>query len=583
MKNTRNQWAWLYGVAIVALALLAACSKQTDTGAATSVTVSVIGTNDVHGQILPVDGHRGLALFAGYMNNLRALRESDGGAVLLIDAGDMWQGTLESNLSEGASVVEAFNALGYAAAAIGNHEFDFGPAGPKAIPVDDSDDAQGALKQRAAEAQFPFLAANLINLDTEQPVSWPNVQPSVLVDAAGVKIGIIGVMSANALSATIAANVRRLRVAPLAPAIEKEARALRKQGAQLVIVTAHAGSRCNEFNDPLDLSSCDIDGEIMQVARELPAGLVDQIIGGHVHLGIAHEVNGVAITSSFSNTRAFGRVDYVIDMPGGSVASRQIHAPQFICSYVGAGPGQCLAADDDNAKPDHYAGSDVVAGSIVSAIADAAAARAEAVRSEPLGVFLETPVTQAGGTASALGHLFVDAILESTDGDIVVHNVVGGIRDYLPQGDLTYGSVYRISPFDNRIITLNLTGAELRTVLANEVRRSPVVAFSGMRAYVSCSDGELEVAMQRADGTTIDDDDAVEVVTTDFLALGGGDVFAAVTPDGGFDIPTDTPMIRELFVEWLKNRGGRLRAEQFVDAERPRWNLPDSMPADCSL
>ena len=69
--------------------------------------------------------------------------------MLLIDAGDMWQGTLESNLSEGASVVDAYNALGYTAVAIGNHEFDFGPAGPKAIPETDADDPQGSLKLRA--------------------------------------------------------------------------------------------------------------------------------------------------------------------------------------------------------------------------------------------------------------------------------------------------------------------------------------------------------------------------------------------------------------------------------------------------
>ena len=81
-----------------------------------TITLSVIGTNDVHGSLLSVDGNRGLALFAGYVNNLRETRANDGGAVLLIDAGDMWQGTIESNFSEGASVVAAFNALGYDAA-----------------------------------------------------------------------------------------------------------------------------------------------------------------------------------------------------------------------------------------------------------------------------------------------------------------------------------------------------------------------------------------------------------------------------------------------------------------------------------
>src|SRR5687768_348374 len=116
-----------------------------------ATTISIVGTNDLHGGVLPVDGRGGLALLGGYVDNLRAARARDGGAVLLIDAGDMWQGTLESNTFEGASVVAAYNALGYTAAAIGNHEFDFGPVGPASIPSTPADDPRGALKARAAE------------------------------------------------------------------------------------------------------------------------------------------------------------------------------------------------------------------------------------------------------------------------------------------------------------------------------------------------------------------------------------------------------------------------------------------------
>ena len=109
------------------------------------VTISIVGTNDLHGGILARDGKGGLALFAGYVNNLRAARARDGGAVLVIDAGDMFQGTLESNLAEGSPVVAAYNALGYAAAAIGNHEFDYGPVGEAATPSKPGDDPRGAL------------------------------------------------------------------------------------------------------------------------------------------------------------------------------------------------------------------------------------------------------------------------------------------------------------------------------------------------------------------------------------------------------------------------------------------------------
>ena len=108
-------------------------------------------------------GRGGLALLDGYIGNLRAARARDGGAVLLLDAGDLFQGTLESNLNEGAIVISAYNAMRYDAAAIGNHEFDFGPVGPATFAESPQDDPLGAIKARATQARFPFLAANIID------------------------------------------------------------------------------------------------------------------------------------------------------------------------------------------------------------------------------------------------------------------------------------------------------------------------------------------------------------------------------------------------------------------------------------
>jgi 5'-nucleotidase len=136
--------AWLVAVVVCAIQIPAGAQPPT-------LTISIVGTNDLHGGILPENGHGGLALFAGYLRNLRAARARDG-AVLLVDAGDMWQGTLESNLREGAPVVAAYNALGYAAAAVGNHEFDFGPAGPATTPGASASDPRGARKSRPSEA-----------------------------------------------------------------------------------------------------------------------------------------------------------------------------------------------------------------------------------------------------------------------------------------------------------------------------------------------------------------------------------------------------------------------------------------------
>ncbi len=579
---------WRMTLAVFLFFIASACTKSVDEPESKDdvVIVSILGTNDVHGELLPQPGRGGLTTLSGYVDALRAVRAADNGGMLLIDAGDMWQGTLESNSSEGESVMAAFNALGYTAAAIGNHEFDFGPAGPLPIPASDADDPQGALKLRAAEAEFPMLAANLIDLSTNQPVAWENVQPSAMVEVAGIKVGIIGVMAADALHATIAANVVGLRVAPLTESIIREAQALRENGAALVIVTAHAGSRCNEFDDPLDLSSCDLAGEIMQVASELPPGLVDHIIAGHTHAGIAHIVNGISITSSFSNTRAFGRVDFTIDRRTHATKTRRVYPPQPVCRYVNTESGQCAARDDesDAVVEATYEDQQIVPGKAVLAIAESAAQRVSEIKAEELGPYLETPITLDGNPESALGNLMTEALLEMYDADIAMHNVSGGIRENLPSGNLTFGSVFQMFPFDNRVVILDISGVDLRRIIANQVHREGRRAgFSGMRVFVECADDQMSIAMLLADGREIQDEENVRVLANDFLALGGDDLLTPAMPDDGFRFSNDLPLVRDSLTQWFRMQGDNLHAEHFLDEENRRWNQPDPLPADCSL
>ncbi|MES1157826.1 MAG: metallophosphatase, partial [Haliangium ochraceum] len=270
----------------------------------------MIGTNDLHGHL------ESLPIFGGFVANLRRVRAEDGGAVVLVDAGDMFQGTLESNLNEGAAVVRAYGALGYAAVAVGNHEFDYGPVGPAvsmAPGQERGEDPRGALRARAAEAPFPFLDANLVDTATGRPPAWNNVTPGVVRELDGVEVGVLGVTTIGTARSTLAANFAGLAVTPLAPAIEATAADLRRQGASVVIALAHAGGDCHRFDDPGDLRTCDSHEEIFEVARALPAGTVDLIVAGHTHKGIAHRVNGIPIVEAFANGRAFDRVDLTID------------------------------------------------------------------------------------------------------------------------------------------------------------------------------------------------------------------------------------------------------------------------------
>lgn len=541
-------------------------------------TLSIVGTNDLHGRVLAADGAGGLAQFGGYVDNVRAARARDDGAVILVDAGDMWQGTLESNVTEGASVVAAYNALGYTAAALGNHEFDFGPVGPASTPGPPTDDPRGALKARAAEAAFPMLAANLVDTSTGRPVDWPNVQPSVIVTAAGIKVGIIGVMTANALRTTLAANTGGLRVAPLIETIAMYATRLRAAGAGVIVVAAHAGGQCTRFDNPADLSSCNPSSEIFTVARGLPRNLVDVIVGGHVHQGIAHDVAGVAIISSFTGGRAFGRVDLTIDRSTGRRAATRIFAPQAVCERASAGSGTCAGPDDERQRqtPARYEGAAVrPATRAITALAPAVRRVAD-LKAAPLGVVLSTPLRRGNAAESAIGNLFTDAMRAAVpDADVAVHNVAGGLRADLPAGPLTYGHLYEVFPFDNRVVAFTLTGAELERVLAAQLQPGPArVGISGIRVEARCSAGGLVLTLLAPSGEVIDDERRLVVATTDFLATGGDGVFTPVTPVDGLTVRDAAPALRDVVAGWIRGRGGRLEAAQLMDAAHPRWVYP---------
>jgi 5'-nucleotidase len=573
-----------------AVAVVSACGTPTQgeqrAAPLSPLILSVVATNDVHGGLLPRDGRGGVETLSGYLTNLRAARERDGG-VLLVDAGDMFQGTVESNLGEGAPVVAVYNALGYAAAAIGNHEFDFGVVGPGVAPAGSPADLRGALKARAAEARFPFLAANLIDTATGRPVDWPNVRSSVTVDVAGVRVGVIGVMTIGALSATIATTVRGLRVVPLAGRIMEEARSLRQGGATVIVVAAHAGGRCTRFDDPRDLSSCDeSDSEIVKVLDEMPRGTVDLVASGHTHAGMAHEVEGTIVMQAFSGGVAFSRADLVIERETKRIVDKRVFPPRDLCARVYTGTMRCdpAAARDRSLGTAEYEGRPIRPDPAIARVIAPAVERARTHAADPLGVILDAPIRRAlVGTESPLGNLFTDAMLaEVPDADVAINNTRGGLRADLAAGPLTYGKLFEVFPFDNRLVRLELTGAALRRVFQTQLQQGrSLPGIAGLRVAADCRNGRLALSMTRTRGGVVRDADRLVVVTTDFLATGGDRLLAPVMPRGGFPIASDLPIFREAVADWLEERGGHLRADQLINTAQPRWQYRGTLPLRC--
>jgi 5'-nucleotidase len=532
------------------------------------VTITVVGTNDLHGHV------RALPLLAGHLENLRAAREADGGAVLLVDAGDMFQGTIESNLVEGASVIVGMNALRYAASTVGNHEFDYGPVGDAVVPAGDGTDARGALIARAEEATFPILTANIRDRATHRRVEWSrNMPPTLLTELAGVKVGIVGISTEETLRTTISGNVRDLEMAPLDETIRERANELRAAGAEIVIVSAHAGGKCHAFEDARDLAECEDDQEIFGVVRALPEGFVDLVVAGHTHAGVAHWVNGIPVIESFAYGVAFGRVDFVFDRATREIADTTVFPPRFVCGE--------RSDQFDTCQPGEYEGGPVVRRDDVARALEPYVARAREVESRSLGVEVTATMPDDFTHESALGNLLADLVREGVEGADVGLMNGGGIRAPLPEGEVTYGEMYRVFPFDNRFAKVRLTGAELRALIdrALDSTRSALL-LSGIRARARCRGGARVIDVTRENGRRVRDDETLLVAMSDFLATGGDGVLAAANAEGRVEIDDGAPM-RERLVSLLAELG-RVSPDRYFDPRRPRLAFPGERPMTCA-
>lgn len=563
-------------VVLVVLIFVAAPGVRAQDGGAprTTTTLTVIGTNDLHGRLAA------LPTLSGYLANVRAARRADHGGVVLVDGGDLFQGTLESNLNEGAAVIRAYNALGYDAAAIGNHEFDFGPVGPSATPRAPGDDPQGALRARAREAHFPFLSANIADAAGHvPPAGWRNVRASVLIERAHVHVGIIGLSTPETPHTTIAANFRGLAMQPLVAAVTREAASLRQQGATVVIVTAHLGGRCRDLHSPDDSTSCDNSQEIMGLAAALAPGVVDVMVGGHTHSGMAQVVNGIPVIESFTNGTALGRVDLTLDRRTGRPLAHHIHPPEELCGIERHPP--C-----DHAT---YEGAPVTVDARLRASLADAFAQGDALRNQSLSVTLAAPFRREHEAESPLGNFLADLILRARpDAQVSLMNG-GGIRQNLPAGPLTYGSLYETFPFDNRFALVHLTGAELRRILADNVSsEGSLLSIAGVTVVASCNGSHHVTELRDAHGTVIADDARLTLVTSDFIATGGDRVLANLLGDAPsadrLTMPEDGPNIRDGIAAVLRSMTGTLRPDDpaTFDPAHPRWSLPTPRPVRCS-
>ena len=447
-----------------------------------STLLRVLAINDFHGalepQVWPWSGGRPVGGAAALKPWLDSLARMCGCTTLRLDAGDEMQGTLVSNYSFGRPAIAALNLFGIDAAAIGNHDFDWS--------VD-------TLRARMAGARYRLLAANITDSAGTARPDW--AESWTLIERGGTRVAVIGVALPETPLNTASRNVRGLAFGDGAAAVRRVLPRARA-AAEYVIVVAHEGAFCDGVAgaaaQPVPAAACH--GEIVDLARALDPGSVDLIVSGHTHSLVNTVVNGIPIVQARSSGAGIAVVDFV--RVG---ARREVQARIETPFADQVRPDEGLA---DSLR--HYAQT-------VAALTSRAVVRIQ----------LEL---RRVGDEYGLGRLIADAQRHIAKADVALVNN-GGIRADLAAGMATYGDLYRVQPFGNRLVRLAVSGKVLKQALEHAVAgaRGPDAHVAGIEVWYDPGGrvGDRITKLRLANGQGVEDGRIYTLAVSDFLATGG--------------------------------------------------------------
>ena len=477
---------------LLAALLFLLASSFPGPAAAETIDLTILHINDFHGNLLPKPGKEGKPATGGMARIARMVaeeREKNPGGTLLLSAGDMFQGTPVSNLFRGKPVIEAMNRMGFDAMTVGNHEFDWGI---------------GAFHDLRQAAAFPFLSANIVD---GQGALLPGVKPYILVRKKGLKIAVIGITTPETHYATKPGNLQGYRVIAVEKVLPALIAKVRQEGAGTVIVLSHMG----------------LDEDREMASR---VGGIDCIVGGHSHTEVktAVVVGTTIIVQAGYYGQHLGVLKIAVDAASGRIVR---HSERGILRKVRSGPADPV--------------DEAVAG-IVSQYDDR-------IREAFGRVVGETRVDLAKRPfESNLGNLVCDAMREATGADAAIQNN-GGIRTAIPKGKITLEQVYMLLPFDNNLMTLELTGAQIAEVLEHNAKTEGMLQVSGLKVVydMTAPEGsrlkELTIGGKPAERSSL-----YRVTTNDFLAA-GGDRFGMFR-EGRNAVIGDN--VRDAFLDYLR-------------------------------
>lgn len=442
----------------------------------TPVDLQFLLVNDFHGHIRQEKDTPGAAKL--YMT-ARNLTQRNPEGTVLIGGGDMLSGTLDSNEFRGRPTIEMMNEMGFVADVAGNHAFD--------------NNGQVILQQ-ARWAKFPFLAANIKNDAGQQAKPFT---PSLMVTRKGIKIGIVGLATMETPIKAKKSNMIGFVFAD--PAVEgnKAIRALRQQGAQVVVLAAHMAT----FQDKDGKVSGD---ELLALLDKLDP--VEVILSAHSHEMVAGTVQVHGRTLPIVQAGWAGQNVAVVKAEYDPVQKALTGTETFLQETAGTRVKIDLALSNKLQT-------------FLSAV--------DTKYRTPLAYNERALVSDRwdpyGGTCA---EVLTDLLRRESGAQVVIYNG-GGFREGLPAGNLTMVNLMDVFPFNGTVYLIDLKGSDLKKIIAHGLdnKKYGFVRFSGLKVtgQVNAPEAERVQSVTLLDGTPVMDERYYKVLTNDFLLSGGDD------------------------------------------------------------
>jgi len=382
------------------------------------VTVDFYAINDLHGKIVDGDNHPGVDELTTYLKAAHIADEH----VVLLSTGDMWQGSSESNLTSGLLTTEWMNDLDFAAMALGNHEFDWG---------------EGPIETNHALAEFPFLAINVYEHATNKLA--PYCQGSVMIETGNVQIGIIGAIGDcySSISSDKTQDVYFLVGDQLTELVKAESQNLRQQGADFIVYLLHDGLG-KSYSALSKVQSSQL---ASYYDTELSDGYVDLVFEGHTHQSyLISDVYGVYhLQNKGENRGGISHAEVLINSITGTV---NVHKAGLIGSDVYHDFADDPIIEDLLDKYDEQiAPSREILGS------NSYKRSSNQLKQLVADLYYQTGIAQWG-----------DAY------DIALGGGYMSVRSPydLNAGQVTYGQLQMLLPFDNSIVLCSIKGSDLK-------------------------------------------------------------------------------------------------------------------------